>query len=346
VQGAFKDVVSSFGQLPNIVEGSNNHIAWSRSGLACDISYQIRFVERNHRGNLNPWSLRHAGVYHHHCPSDGLDVFFLLHCTRKSALEDFIASFQHDVAAREEFCQNPTMLHESIVAKSDEWRAYLKWLGEHAAENDLAMVEKPENTEQASSFRRLQRLRHTKDFIITARACCSGNLELLVQLVRIFGRLSLETMVLVTCKLETKSYIQGAGVLEERVRNLTELVSTAQSKAFFLGADLEKVGFTLAEMHRLEAAKLHTQMRDLTQEMKNGQIEVAKVSARVRDLTEEMKSMTEETVNDSTTVKIITFVSSLYLPGSFVAVRHFRSTVEINELIYYVDTFWHELLCV
>jgi hypothetical protein len=39
-------------------------------------------------------------------------------------------------------------------------------------------------------------------------------------------------------------------------------------------------------------------------------------------MTEKLKDLTQDTVDDSTTVKVITFVSALYLPGSFVAVRY------------------------
>lgn len=37
-------------------------------------------------------------------------------------------------------------------------------------------------------------------------------------------------------------------------------------------------------------------------------------------MTEKLKNLTQDTVDDSTTVKIITYVSAFYLPGSFVAV--------------------------
>jgi Mg2+ and Co2+ transporter CorA len=36
-------------------------------------------------------------------------------------------------------------------------------------------------------------------------------------------------------------------------------------------------------------------------------------------MTEKMKNLTQDTVDDSATVRIITYVSAFYLPGSFVA---------------------------
>jgi hypothetical protein len=144
-------------------------------------------------------------------------------------MDDVIISLQQDVTMRERLCNNPMLLHECIITINGKWREYLKWLGVHAADNDLAMVGKPENMQQASSFRQLQRLRHTKDLIITARACCVGNSELLIQLIKMFGQLSIDSAVLGAYKLDMKSYIQSTGVLEQRIQNLTELVSVVSS---------------------------------------------------------------------------------------------------------------------
>lgn len=44
------------------------------------------------------------------------------------------------------------------------------------------------------------------------------------------------------------------------------------------------------------------------------------MTKKLGDVTEEMRNLTQDTVDDSATVKIITFVSAFYLPGSFVAV--------------------------
>ena len=52
----------------------------------------------------------------------------------------------------------------------------------------------------------------------------------------------------------------------------------------------------------------------------HNQLEAAKIDTELRDLTEGLKKLTEDTVDDSATVKIITFVSAVYLPGNFIAV--------------------------
>jgi hypothetical protein len=52
----------------------------------------------------------------------------------------------------------------------------------------------------------------------------------------------------------------------------------------------------------------------------HNQLESAKVEKKIHDLTEGLKDLTQDTVDDSATVKVITFVSAVYLPGSFIAV--------------------------
>lgn len=65
--------------------------------------------------------------------------------------------------------------------------------------------------------------------------------------------------------------------------------------------------------NQVETAKVDEELRDMTRKLK-------KLSKRTVTLTGEMKKMTQDTVDDSVTVKIITFVSAFYIPGSFVGV--------------------------
>lgn len=63
------------------------------------------------------------------------------------------------------------------------------------------------------------------------------------------------------------------------------------------------------------------EIRDATNEMRN----LAKETSQV---TKRLKELTENTVDDSAIVRIITIVSAVYLPGSFVAV----SIIEFGNL--------------
>ncbi|KAF1846865.1 uncharacterized protein K460DRAFT_49333 [Cucurbitaria berberidis CBS 394.84] len=284
VHHEFSNVVASFGQNPNLAEGSsNNAIITRKLSGDCDLSYQIRYVEKNQRGGQDPWSLRHTGVFHHHSSTGGIDVIILLHPIRMPLAETAIKSLQNDPTTRAGFCDNPFLLHTLLFSQYfDNWRWYFRYIGERfAEENNLAMVIQPERTEPKSSFLRVQRLRNTNDFILFARACCSGNLALLGQLSRSSIRLLSNLDELSAHESKMGGYIESADVLKGRVQNLIDLV-----------------GYTLTLHNQLEAAKIDTELRDLT---------------------EGLKRLTEDTVDDSATVKIITFVSAVYLPGSFIA---------------------------
>ena len=54
-------------------------------------------------------------------------------------------------------------------------------------------------------------------------------------------------------------------------------------------------------------------------------METAKVDKALKDITQELRDYTKDTVDDSAIVKIITLVSTFYLPGSFVSVHEFVS---------------------
>lgn len=277
----FADVVASFGQNPNIAEGSSSNTAIrAKSPGDCNLSYQIRYVEQNQRGGQDPWSFRHTGVFHRY---DEVDTIVLLHPIRAPPVETVIAAMETDPVARAEFCSNPFLLHTWLFRQYfDNWRWYFRYIGElFAEENNLAMVVKPEHTEPSSSFLRVQQLRNINDFIIFARACCSGNFVLMEQFsMASFEPLSqLENLSAHKCKM--KGYIESADVLKGRVQNLIDLI-----------------GYTLTLHNQLEAAKIDTELRNLT---------------------EGLKKLTEDTVDDSATVKIITFVSAVYLPGNFIA---------------------------
>lgn len=302
----FADVVSSFGQDPNIAEGSSNNVTIHTTQSGCEISYQMRYVEQNQRGGMNPWSMRHTGICHHH-NSGGIDVFILLHPVREPAIQTVLSALETDPIMRRALCSNPFLLHTWLFARYfDNWRWYFRYLGERfAEENNLAMVVKPERAEPSSSFLRVQRLRNTNDFVLFSRACCAGNLDLLTRLAAadVDGLAGLDELEALKSKM--KGYIESADVLKGRVQNLIDLV-----------------GYTLTLHNQLEAAKIDTELRDLT---------------------EGLKRLTEDTVDDSATVKIITFVSAVYLPGSFIAVSPVLVCTAKSMLTQPV-LLWHELL--
>ena len=319
----FDDILASFGQEPNLAEGNSNYanIRTDVSG-AVEILYQLRYVEQNNRRGPVKWSLRHTGVFHRHIPN-GTDLIIVLHPVIDPKFQDAMALLQEDHAARENFCENPTRIHETLLTcYADEWRWYLRDLGDRFnKENNRAMVMRPERTEPSTAFECVQELRNAKDHIVFARACCAGNLDLVERLEHCFAESSCSRHILDKHSTKFGGYIASADSLAERIQNLIDLV-----------------GYTLSLYNQLESAKVEKELRDLT-------VESAKVGKELRDLTGSLNKLTQDTVDDSATVKIITFVSAVYLPGSFIAVS-LPHRIGQKMLMHILDFVRYERLCV
>ncbi|QDS67852.1 hypothetical protein FKW77_007579 [Venturia effusa] len=287
----FLRIVFSFGEEPHLAESSSSFLSvrTDKESSKTEISYQLNYVEENRRGGYDPWSFRHTGVYHRHTSNS--DLFILLHPTQDSIFEDHLLSMlginlieiSTEPIASAALADDPYRLHSLVLASFlDNWRWYFRYLGDHfASENSKAMVLRPEQTKSDSSFQRVKNLRNINDFAQFAKGCCTSGLEL-VEGMRDSGIDSLESCQHLSSHITTlKGYVKSSEGLIDRVRNTIDLV-----------------GYTLT---------LHNQL------------ETAKVDNELRDLTKRLKTLTESTVNDSTTVRIITFVSAFYLPGSFAA---------------------------
>ena len=61
-------------------------------------------------------------------------------------------------------------------------------------------------------------------------------------------------------------------------------------------------------------------------------------------MTETMKNLTQHSVDDSATVRIITYVSAIYLPASFVAVSFVKIDLPAKLTKPHLVPVWNELL--
>jgi len=179
------------------------------------------------------------------------------------------------------------------------------------------MTVHPEQSDATVSFRKVQRLRDTIDRVVTARACCTSNLEVVQKLKHnLFrvGDIDMEPQETIL-----KDFINSADALQSRIRNAIDLV-----------------GYTLTLHQQLETAKVDKELRDMTRNL-------GLVTEEMKSLTEDMKNLTQDTVDDSTTVKIITFVSAVYLPGSFVGTLYgmnFFAFDTVSKNIIIARDFW------
>jgi len=137
------------------------------------------------------------------------------------------------------------------------------------------------------SFYSVRSLRNTNDFALFSSACCKSNLEITGRMTSCGKFSEAQTREFRSMETVLSGYIESSIVLRQRIVNTIELA-----------------GYTLS---------LHNQweMRHLTQEMRTHAKDTGQVILKLKDLT-------ENTVDDSAIVRIITIISAIYLPGSFV----------------------------
>lgn len=157
VDSAFLPILFSFGDEPHLAEsgatnvvtnklehGQHSESPWGRtlkgtpSDRCPDISYQLQYVEENHRSRDRPWSIRHTGVYHHHSPKNTFDLFILLNPMDESILEQQLTAYtqphfsQHMLAS---ICAHPMRLHVlPFAAYVHNWRWCLRYWGKQFGE--------------------------------------------------------------------------------------------------------------------------------------------------------------------------------------------------------------------
>ncbi|KAL1979978.1 hypothetical protein VTN96DRAFT_4843 [Rasamsonia emersonii] len=299
----FLHVLLSFGEEPHVAEAGSSHSSAGSSSSqrkgapSSHISYQMNYVEENFRDPHNPWSFRHTGVYHQHQHDDHplqFDLFVLLHPNQSSVLDAQVLEWLGIDPSKTPLATSsstsdmpdPERLHLLVLSSFlDNWRWYLRYLGERFNDaTDAAMTMQPDEADPNESFKRVTELRNVNDWAYQAQACCSNNLDVVRKLKESVDD---ETNELVSFETALAGYIESCEALLPRIRNTIDLV-----------------GYTLTLHNQLETAQVDKELRDLTEKLRN--------------VTNELKDLQQDSVDDSAAVKIITFVSAVYLPGSFV----------------------------
>jgi hypothetical protein len=157
--------------------------------------------------------------------------------------------------------------------------------------SDQALTSGHEDTDAEESFQSVKTLRNVNDWLYQARACCTSNKEALKQIPGFDSEAFADAQIANFNCIQTAldGFIESIDALIPRVRNIFELG-----------------GYTLTLHNQLENTKIDAELRDLI--------------AQLKSVTDDLKGLQQDTVDDSATVKIVTFLSAFYLPGSFISV--------------------------
>ncbi|PYH92926.1 hypothetical protein BO71DRAFT_431468 [Aspergillus ellipticus CBS 707.79] len=302
VHPEFIQVLLSFGKNVHVAEAGSSHLYVDTRESDAYISYQINYVEENPR-RIIPWSWRHTGVYHHrHHPrheQKGYDLFIILHPNETSILDSRIQDLltgtsrpgSHPDLGQERVHSLPATLHSLVLSSFvGNWRWYLRHVADQFGKyNNRALVALPEESTPRESYNLVSELRNLNDSALRAQICCRGSLELVKGL-----KVGIASLLGAECAKALQQKPRGYGNIETTLRghieSCEELVPRIRNA-------IDLAGYTLS---------LHTQL------------DTAKVDRELRDLISHLRNLQQDTVDDSAAVKIITFVSAVYLPGSFV----------------------------
>ncbi|KUI73382.1 hypothetical protein VM1G_08877 [Cytospora mali] len=184
--------------------------------------------------------------------------------------------------------------------------------------NDEAMV--AEVTDPVSeNHARVRRLRKIRDRVSFASACCLSNLEVLRSIRRSRGKSphNMHTSMLSTAETIINGYVRNSKALQDGIDNTIELISC-----------------TLALHNREETAKLDKEMKNLAEQTSR--------------MTIRLKEINENFANDSAIISIITILSAIYVPGSFVAsifgTNFFQYGAEKGHILVTKD-IWKFIIC-
>ncbi|KAF8848232.1 hypothetical protein BDZ45DRAFT_606259, partial [Acephala macrosclerotiorum] len=281
----FLRVLFSFGEEPHLAEASSNNLAIHYPKTReTYITYQVNYVEENRREGRDPWSFRHTGVYHHH--NSDFDLFIVLHSNSQNVLENSLRKMfevgqmtNSEVSQRSSFCQDPYRLHLLVMSSFFE-----NWRWYFRSLGDAFTEE------------------NNLAMIIKPEAAKAQESFSRVKALRNMNDFALFAKACCSSNLE---------LVEKLKCSVTPLndSSSLESQETLLRGHVESSNVLEGRIRNaidlVETAKVDNELRDMTKEL--------------RDVTEQLRNLQQDTVDDSTTVKIITYVSAFYLPGSFVA---------------------------
>ncbi|KAF1839682.1 hypothetical protein BDW02DRAFT_563735 [Decorospora gaudefroyi] len=284
----FVDLVCAFGKLTSEASDSlGGCYSWQRDNVS-EFCYLLKNVERHGREDSEePWSIRQLGVYHQQDVANGNDTFIILNP---------VVSFQQRLKdARSKTGRQPTWQDLHILALSHstwQWRWYLTFweskLTELISKAHVSQVgghkileEMPVLTIEYSDFQDIQVIH---DRMNAAKYILGSNVSVCKKAQdKLLGHRNVDVFL-----EELKLQSSRAGNLLERTRSGSTLMQDIIS---FRGLD-----------------SLRTSSEN-SNEM-----------ARLADIdTKNMVKLTTKSQKDASTLKKVTWLTSIYLPASFVS---------------------------
>ncbi|KAK0514786.1 hypothetical protein JMJ35_002165 [Cladonia borealis] len=310
VDPAFLSVLYSFGGAPHLAEnGSSNETSRTIEEGSHNLIYQIRYSEENQRSRDSPWSVRQTGVYHHHSSTKKFDLFIILHPLNESVLERRLLEFglpQSDARGLTSIFENPYRLHILPFASYlENWRWYFRSLGkEFQKKNDEIMTLDLETLQLGTPAAVTQNF----DKMLGLRDLQDTSLSLSAHC-----KSSLE--IIEKFQEIPSADFQGVWSLNSYKTQLVGYVENMSVLTKRIGNTIDLFAYALDLKNQSTAA----------------------------DTNNHVSQLAETTTRDTAAVKWITYLTLLYLPGSFVASIYGMNLFVFNQQtmkIMIADDFW------
>ncbi|CAO2656258.1 Nn.00g050610.m01.CDS01 [Neocucurbitaria sp. VM-36] len=285
---AFIDVICAFGKLTSETSDSlGGCYSWKRGNIS-ELCYLLKNVEKHGReGSEEPWSIRQLGVYHQHDSASRNDTFIILNP---------MVSFQQrlkDARARTELLPTWRDIHNLALSHSTwQWRWYLTFweskLTELISKAHVSRVEGrrkfeklPVLTIEYSDFQDVQVIH---DRMNAAKYILSSNISICA---KTKGKLREDSNV--------DLFLEELKLQSTRVDNLLERARS--------GSGLMQ---DIISFRGLDSLKTSS--------------ENSNEMARLADIdSKNMVKLTTKSQRDASTLKKVTWLTSIYLPASFVS---------------------------
>ncbi|KAF8246074.1 hypothetical protein K440DRAFT_685745 [Wilcoxina mikolae CBS 423.85] len=271
--------------LPSDEGQGNATITTSSSGA---YGYLLRYPEQNGRDYSQKWSIRRTGVYHHFDPNTKSSVFIFLHPVRGARTQARIKELCSSPKSLKSTQAHPLRLHLLLLSSYiDNWRWYLRDYGyELMGKEERALtIDIQDPDDYTLSFEALLSLRHFEAEVTPIASMLTATLPTLHSLE------SLNETLLSVRAVNKGDYTQVCGRLTIHVSRVKGYIISV--------AGLQR--------RTRSAIKLLADALDL-----KNQGTSAKINERIL-------ALTKETVDDSATVRVVTLVTLIYLPASFIA---------------------------
>jgi hypothetical protein len=176
-----------------------------------------------------------------------------------------------------------------------------------------------------TSFRVVQTLRNTADFALFTDACCASNLAILSKLATMEFPSSQnsepETAAITPTAIPPAAAINPTtpAATDGTTTRIADGPPSSSFRAHALQHEMAVRGYLASCESLQERIKNLIELVGYTLTLHN-QLETGKLDKEVRDMTRTLRDLTQTNVDDSAIVRLITIVSAIYLPGSFIGV--------------------------